>query len=283
MSAMDAALRVMIWATDDARGPAPTGALSDAIELAAPPPVLRRAVARLAAVSAAQLMLDAPPLGGPPVLGCEAILVAAAVGVHRDPASVELLRAAGRPSGGYDLLARHAVAAPAVREGLGSGAFRDALLDASPLTALLDHPRPGRESGAEDALDDFLLPHPQGRVLLVRHFGRPPESPGQSRWRGGLLQRLRPEEPELVLDVYESAISRHRPALVEWVRQARRGLGLGVAVDRGRIEPVAKWWQALSYLERGRDAAALRTRFGLTGYSFGLELYRTAWRLGVVR
>jgi hypothetical protein len=98
-----------------------------------------------------------------------------------------------------------------------------------------------------------------------------------------LLQRLRPSEPALVLDVYETAISRHRDALRVWVAQARRGLGFGGLLDPGRVEPVAKWWQALFYLDRARGAAALKTRFGLTDYGFGLDLYRTAWRLGVVR
>ncbi|MFG1722648.1 hypothetical protein ACGFII_28880 [Micromonospora chalcea] len=287
MSALDTALRVLIWATDDGRGPAPSGTLVGTAQLVTPLPVICRALARLAAVTTARLMLDGP-LGGPEPdagreLGTEAVLVATAVGAHHDPVAVELLRAAGRPRGGHDVLVRHAVAAPAIRDGLGDAAFRDALLEASPLTALFDHPRPGRENTAEDVLDDFLLPHPRGRLLLVRQFGRPPESPAQSRWRGGLLQRLRPEEPALVLDVYETAVSRHRSALVEWVRDARRGLRVGATIDPGRVEPVAKWWQALSYLERGRGAVALRTRYGLTDYQFGLELYRAAWRLGLVR
>ncbi|WP_433830897.1 hypothetical protein ACQP2E_12075 [Actinoplanes sp. CA-015351] len=284
MSAMDTALRVLIWATatDESRGPAPTGALSDVADLAAPPPVLRRAVARTAAVTAARMMLDAPPLGGRAELGCEPILVAAAVGAPGDSASLELLRAAGQPAGGYDLLARHAVVEPAVREGVGSAGFRAALLAASPLTALLDHPGGAPEMVAEDTLDDLLF-HPQGRVTLIRHLSRPPATPEQSLWRGSLLQRLRPGEPALVLDVYETALGQHRPALVEQVRFARRGLSFGGVLDTGRVAPVAKWWQALSYLERGRGATALKSRFGLRDYAFGLDLYRTAWRLGMVK
>lgn len=273
MTAADTALRTLRWAATDVSAPAPEGDLAEAAALARPDGELLSLTGRLAAVTAARLRLAAPCLGDrrPPGLG--AIVLAAAVGAHRQgDRAVLLLRAVRPPVSAADLLAHHGLVEAAVT---WLPRLADRLLDLSPLTGVLDRPGPRTSAACEDLLDR-LREDPSGRALLVRRFAAPPDSPRQSLWRGECLAYIRHEDPAFVLDVYEMAFVHHRREHEIRAREAwSYVLGSG---PYDAVVPTASWWRALAELESA-EPRRIRERPRLTGRSFGTNLFRRVQRM----
>ncbi|OIJ99909.1 hypothetical protein BIV25_08675 [Streptomyces sp. MUSC 14] len=281
MTAVDTAVRVLLWSTTTdgtAAAPSPPeGELTDPQDLAVPPPDVGAAVVGLAVRTAARLRLDALASGERRPVGVGALLLAAAVG-GRDRAGLaaETVRAVPPARSLWDVLAHHAVVAPALPH-VTDPALAGRLRAASPLTGLLDRPDPVGESDAELLLEDRLLTHPQGRRLITTVYCEAPASPAQALWRGRLLDQLRMNERELVIDVYEAALLRHTAAHLALIRRARIGLAAPPDLDAAR--PVARWWAALARLERSHRHL-LRARSGIgKEYLAGVRLYRQVERL----
>ena len=285
MSAMDTAMRVLAWAIADAPGPAPTGDLIGAAELAEPAEDVRDTGIRLAVVSAARLRLAAPPLADPGPVTPGVVIMAAAIGARAQPTAAMLLRAVSPARSAYELVARHSIVTAMIRryrqppdDTADPGtALLPALRDASSLTGLLDVPGPAGPSRCDQVLDQ-MLGHADGRNLVTLALAVPPVTDEQSRWRGELLNGMLSEDREWVLDVYETAMSWYAEGHGCRARQAyqllrRRPPNVAPAV------PTAVWWQALARVERTRPEL-LRRRAGLTDYRLGLHLYWDVWRLG---
>ncbi|GGQ21970.1 hypothetical protein GCM10010266_51350 [Streptomyces griseomycini] len=282
MTAVDTAVRVLLWSTTADAGPAarsapPEGELTDPQELAAPPPDVTAVLTGLAARTAARLRLDALAAGERRPVGAGALLLAAAVGGRARPhLAAETVRAVPPARSLWDVLTHHAVVTPALPH-IGDAALAGRLRAASPLTALLDRPDPVGETDAELLLEDVLLTHPQGRRMITTVYCEAPASPAQALWRGRLLDQLRMSERDLVIDVYEAALLRHAQAHLSLVRRAR--IGLTAPPDLPAARPVAYWWAALARLERSHRQL-LRARSGIgKEYLEGVRLYRQVERL----
>jgi FtsH ternary system domain X1 len=278
MSAADTASQVLAWTAGEemSGGRVPEGTLAGLAELADPPAGLRAAIGQVAAMAAARLRLPAPPLGDVRPPGPAVAILAAAVGARTDPAVARraLDMVAGEDAeAAYELAARHAVASRALRSGQLDDATAGLLREASPLTAVLDHPAGSGELTAEDLLETRLLPDPDGYRLAVRTFAAPAGSAAQAAWRASRLSRYRLGRwLPFVLDVYETGMTvfgaahRHRLELV-------RAL-LGQAPDLDMIRPLVQWWQPLSEIERRRPQEIRQRRLISNDYVGGVRAYR---------
>lgn len=284
MTAVDTAVRVLLWSTTTDAGPAaptapPEGELTDPQDLAAPPPDVTAMLTGLAAQTAARLRLDALAAAERRPVGPGALLLAAAVGGRARPGlAAETVRAVPPARSLWDVLTHHAVVAPALPH-IGDAVLAGRLRAASPLTALLDRPDPLGESAAENLLEDVLLTHPQGRRMITTVYCEVPASPAQALWRGRLLDELRMSTStrDLVIDVYEAALLRHAQRHLSLVRRARAALT--APPDLASARPVAYWWAALARLERSHRQM-LRARSGIgREYLEGVRLYRQVERL----
>ncbi|KKD06695.1 hypothetical protein [Streptomyces sp. WM6386] len=266
---------------DGDRSAPPEGDLRDLQDLAAPPPDVTDEVVRVAVYGAARLRLDRLAEQERRPVGAGALLLAAAIGARaQEELAAEAVRAVPAARSLWDVLAHHTVVAPALPHCASTPLLAERLRDASPLTAVLDRPNPPGESAAELLLEDVLLTHPQGRRLLTSVYCAAPASPGQALWRGRLLDQLRMQDRELVLDVYEAALLRHQAEHLVLIRQAR--LCLTVPPDLPSARPVAQWWAALARLERSHPRL-LRARTGITRqYLAGVSLYRQVERLEAI-
>jgi hypothetical protein len=285
MSAMDTAMRVLVWAIADGAGMAPAGDLGGAGELAAPTSDVQDAGIRLAVVSAARLRLAAPPLADSRPVTPGMVIMAAAIGARAQPTTAAMLmRAVASARSAYEMVARHALAMAMIRRyGQLPDAMADpatALLpmlrDASPLTGLLYLPGPAGPLRCDQMLDE-LLRCADGRNLATLAMAVPPVTDEQSSWRGELLNGMLGEDRNWVLDVYETAMSWYAEGHRDRVRQAHKQLRR--SLNAATVAPTAAWWQALARLERTRPEL-LRERAGLTGHRPGLQLYWDVWRLG---
>jgi hypothetical protein len=283
MSAADTALSVLLWSRncDADRSAPPEGDLRDLQDLAAPPSDVTDEVVRVAVYGAARMRLDRLAEQECRPLGAGAVLLAAAIGARgQADLAAETVRAVPGARSLWDVLAHHAVVAPALPHCAGAPLLAERLRDASPLTALLDRPNPPGESAAELLLEDTFLTHPQGRRLLTSVWCEAPASPAQALWRGRLLDQLRMQDRELVLDVYEAALLRHQTEHLLLIQQAQ--LCLTVPPDLPSARPVARWWAALARLERSHPQL-LRARTGITRqYLAGVSLYRQVERLEAI-
>jgi hypothetical protein len=243
----------------------PAGDLSDSARLAAPGPGSLLCAGQLAAVTAARLRLAGPLFGDtrPPGLG--AIILAAAIGGHtRDEQAALLLRAVPAPVSAADLLAHHGLVTPAVRLLPG---LRDRLLDASPLTGVLDRPGPRSRASCQDLLDRLRT---SARAMVVTRFAAPPDGAEQAMWRGECLSHIRHEDPEFVLDVYETALTLHG---AEHEIRARAAWRHVIAGTPGPASATALWWRALAELEAAAPRR-IKGRAGLMGRQVGTNLFR---------
>jgi len=246
----------------------PEGDLSDAMWLAGPDGEVLRLIGRLTSVTAARLRLAAPLFGDRRPPGPGAAVLAAAIGAvrHGDHTRSQL-RAIRPPARAPDMLAFHGLAEPAVRRLPQLG---DLLRDVSPLTGVLDRPGPRTAASCENLLDR-LRADPAARTVAVLRFATPPDTPEQSRWRGECLAYLRHEDPDFVLEVYETAfvhygLEHEIRARVAW----RHVLGRGSSEP---ALPVALWWRALAELESA-EPARLKGRKPFEGRRVGTNLYR---------
>lgn len=270
MTAEDTARRTLSWAMSDMTTAIPEGDLADAVGLAEPGRDALRLVGRLAAITSARLRLSAPLFGDRRPAGIGAVPLAAAVGGLRHGDRARLLLRAVRPAArAADLLAYHGVVAPVVGRFPDLG---DRLRDVSPLTGVLDRPSTRTVAKCESLLDR-LRADPAARAVLVARFARPPDTPEQARWRGECLAYTRHDDPDFVVEVYESAFLHYAQEHHAMVRTAwRHVLGRGGSAER--VLPTATWWRALAELEA---AAPHRTR-GLGGLG-GLDLRRDGTNL----
>jgi hypothetical protein len=280
MSAVDTALRVLSWASAERPAPAPTGDLTSAEELASPPEDVAMAAGRLAVCTAARHRLTWPPLGDERVVpGCGVVFAAAAVGGRQQPELADaVLQAAPVATAGPDLVAYHGVVAAALRPSPVAGDLAPLLAgrlrERSPLTGVLDSPTAAGEVRCERLLDR-LIAHPEGRQLVVLAFAEPPASQAQLAWRAAALDRLRDDDPGLVLDVYETAAVHFGREHRERARRAVRELRQGDQIDEAL--GLAAWWAPLAALARSWPER-LRRRRHLTrdDYRDGLALHAIA-------
>jgi len=273
MTAERTALYALRWAAADVGTALPEGDLTEAARLAEPELDVLRSIGRLAAVTAARLRLCGPLLGDSRPPGVAAAVVAAAVGAFREGERARmLLRAVRPPTRALDLLAVHGLVAPALARLPQLG---DQLRDTSPLTGVLDRPGPRTEAGC-DTLFDRLRADGVARPMLVLRFAAPPDTSAQARWRGSCLAAVRHEDPEFVLEVYESAMLHHRREHEVRARVAWRHV-LGDGPSEPAL-PTALWWRALAEFEAA-EPGRVRDRTSLEGRRFGTNLYRRlqAW------
>ncbi|MFB7613654.1 hypothetical protein [Kitasatospora sp. NPDC056181] len=234
------------------------------------------AAARLAAVTAARLGLQQPPLGEWQPPGAEVLLLAAAL-TRPDPAPQAALLIDGVRSSadGTELLARHGLVSWALCPAAGlrlDPTLADLLLDRSPLTGVLTHPRPHRADECGELLDDLLL-RPDTRRMVVRTLAEPaPDSARTVGWRAEVLEgyRLTAEGRHFVLDVYETALLQHGPQTLQLVRRADDLLRAG---DDPWARAVCAWWGPLAWIHRNR-VMELQERPLLVDHRPGIELFR---------
>ncbi|TCO52883.1 hypothetical protein [Actinocrispum wychmicini] len=267
MTAADTARHILSWAASDMTDAMPEGDLADGEDLAAPDAESLRLVGRLASVTAARLRLEPPVLGDkrPPSAG--AAVVAAAVGAFRHERARALLGVLRPPTRVADLLAFHGVVAPAVKLLPHLG---DQLRDLSPLTGVLDRPGPRTTASCESLLDR-LRTDPTARAMIVLRFAMPSDSPEQSQWRGECLAYTRHEDPDFVVDVYETALLHYGREHEIRARIAWRHV-LGAGPDDPAL-PTAAWWRALAELEAA-EPDLIRGRTALERRRVGTNLFR---------
>lgn len=313
MNAETTALRVLTWAAEP-KGQPPQGPLWDIIALRDPAERVRTALAELARTTAARLGAGRPPLGEQdPGVGLGALLLAAALGGRGQQAPARRLAEAAeqrfptpntpKKARWYDVLARHAVVAPAVvalpapsgarnrqasAPAVGDAQLLDApdeepepitdtLLRCSPLTAVLHRPCRSRiragATAAERGTAILLLRHPRGRELLITGLCRWSPDPAVLTWRAELLTLLDEHDPELILDVCTAARLRHGDHWNEQLRRAARDLMLEGPVD-GSALATARFWAPLATKQRnGTDLARVRPL--LAGHEQALRLVHT--------
>lgn len=313
MNAETTALRVLTW-TIEPKGEPPRGPLWEVARLRAPGEQVRTMLAETARGSAARLGAGRPPLGEQDrTVGLGALLLAAAVGGRgqREPArrlaeTAEERFPSRRAPGAarwYDVLARHAVVAPAVlalwspseerrRKRPSAPAGQVQLLDAppdesepctetllrrSPLTAVLHRPAHSRlqagATAAERETAALLLTLTRGRELLITGLCRWSPDPAVLTWRAELLTLLDEQDPELILDVCTAARLRHGGHWDERLRRATRNLMLEGPADTSALA-TARFWAPLAMKRRnGTDLA--RARPLLKGYEQALQLVHT--------
>ncbi len=206
--------------------------------LSAPGAYLRAQLGELAAAQAAHLQLDHPPGADtrPPGLG--ALWLAAGLCVrHHPPLASALWRACEPPAATWELIVRHALAAPALASlaasrDPGAGHLADDLRAASPLTAICDRPWPGGDDLCVAWVRDRLLASADGRALIIRMWATPPALRATSiwSWRARLIERLRVGAEgarQLALDIYELTCLHHRDAAREAIEMASAALASG--------------------------------------------------------
>jgi len=272
------ALRVLAWAVDPV-GPPPTGPLRHLAALARPSAALRDLVGRLAWCTAAQLGAGNPPLGDRSPVGLGAVLLAAAVGARAEPELAEnLTRSVPPPTGWSDALVRHGVVGAALDdEGLRLlEALADALIEASPLSAVVRRPGLRRlKAGTTQAAVDsavWLIEQPRGARLLSSSLAVPSHDQAVLAWRAELLDRLRHDHLDVVLDTYLTARVRHGQAWDERIRWAERELSsLGLPSDLAIA--TARYWAPLAAVDRNAPGH-ITTRRYLTGHGRAIDLVR---------
>ena len=275
MSAADTARNVLVWARAERPASPPVGDLAALDELASPSTSLQAAMCCLVAVTTAQLRLDTEP--GP--VAPELALLAAAVGGRQSPRlAAELLAALPVARSPLDCIAYHGVARHVLRAAqeaqLVDQALRALIRSRSPLTALLDYPTAQERMWCESLLDRMLELGGPWRRLLTLAIAQPPASIEQLKWRGDLLDMLRLDEVELVLDVYETALRWHRPAHLALLKRA--DVDLRQMSNLETALATAALWEPLSAIERSMPDAVRRRRHLPVVYLDALRLARRA-------
>lgn len=255
---------------------APTGPLSDLAEIGAPDARLVDLLRYLAAAAAARLGAGTPPFGDPAPVGLGALWLAAAIGGRHDPNAVDLVTAVpavplSADAGWAEATARHGVVDAYLRGGAhgspgdGPEALPDALLEASPLTAVLYRPPVAGNASAMMATH-HLLRRKRGAAILVARFAQPVRDPVVLGWHATVLAQLRQHHPNVLLDVYVTARLWHGQAWDEQITAARLELtGVGRASDAALA--TLRFWKPLADLVREQDQRrGLRARLtNLTG------------------
>lgn len=292
MTALATASRVLAWAAAPAGGP-PSGRMDGAEMLLEPGPEVRAQLGELTRTTAARLGAGQAPLGDPGPVGLGAVLLAAAVGTHRDPRvarqiaqAVPSLELVGEPAdstglpqpGWADAIARHGVAAPFVDPGMSGRAYPpgcddlvDDLLASAPLTAVLVRPPRGQlraqTTETQVGIARRMLDRPRGTSVLTSSLARPSRDADVLAWRAHLLAQLCTDYREVVLGVYLAARLRYGREWDELLSSSHTFGGYG-------SPPAAVWlWVPLAALDR-EDRTLLRAQPFFDGYRRAVELAR---------
>lgn len=285
MSAADTAFRVIEWATVGAGFP-PMGDAHDAEELARPGHDLAEAIGRLTALTAARLRLAPEFLGDRPKLGPGTALIAAAIGTREarelSGAFLAALPPAKDPA---EWLARHGLVGACLE--FDTTEMGDELRRASPLTALLDRPAPGRVTEVLGVANAFIA-HRAGRLFLQNWLAVPVTQNEVRRWRLELMERMRSAGEagiDFVLDIYETAMSQHETEVLAQVHLARGILrDPEAAADDTALDSamsIADWWGPLWALDRSHRPKLRARRYLGYEYRQGIGLYNLAKRTGI--
>jgi hypothetical protein len=294
VNAETTARRVLEWASVPAASTLPSGPLRSASALADPAAPTVAALAELVRCACARTGTGSPPFDDPSPLGLGAILLAAAIGGRAQPAPARLLAEALPPrhpgaTGWADLLARHAVLAPALAQLRGiapNGAeepLAETFLRCSPLTALLYRPPAAAlaagATAAAVAAARALMTRPRGVDFLQSNLSRFDTDPTVLAWRTELLTRLVPDHPEFVVDTYVAARLRYGTEWDEGIARARRGLNQLGDPDELSFATL-RYWLPLSRLLRAHHEL-MRGRSLVKGYQEVIRIVEGRHRLSI--
>jgi hypothetical protein len=280
MNSLDTVHRVLDWAILP-DGPPPRGSAAGLELLGRPPESVRSRIADLVSIVAARMHLGTPPLGDASPATPFAAVVAVAIGIRELEEAARVLLSAPPPSGSAsELMARHGVAAPALRH-LGQKLAAD-VLRCSPLTSALENPVAGTE-GEVSLLYDRLRANGPGRAALTAALARPTASLPTRDWRTALLERWRSgsaQDRDFVLDVYETMIVEHADEAMAQVDRAR-GVIVGTTGTHRELNDawsIAEWWGPLWSLDRSHKQLLRERPYLEYVYRKGLHLYTLARR-----
>jgi hypothetical protein len=273
MNALGTARKVLDWSTAP-QGPLPVGPLLNTVALARPDAEALAALRRLALVTTARLGLGAELLRDSGSIGLGAILLAAAVGGRLEAAVAEkIIQGVPRLSPSVvewnEATVRHGVVGAALGP-LPAGPpmpepVVDKLLECSPLTAVLHRPAAGQAQIARSTARR-LLRRSRGRGVLIRFLSEPSVDAAVLDWRSEMLELLRAEQPEMMLDIYTAARASHGTV---WDCHINRA---DAELRKPNLPPqlplaTLRYWAPLARMERdlqaGRGMAArIRTAAG---------------------
>ncbi|MGW4942357.1 hypothetical protein ACWEOZ_12315 [Actinoplanes sp. NPDC004185] len=262
---LDTALNVLAAIRDDRPHALPTTLIGAPQELARPSAEARLAVGRAAAAIAARLRLASPPFGDPRPAGVDGLILAVLVAVRGDPLLNVPWPRPGWSDPAWDLVLRFGLADKTLCDPLAGVEVCAALRHGSPLTGVLDHPRPADRTPCLRLVTDRLLPTRDGRQLVTRIWAQVPRGVAQAEWRGWALDVLQGDDRQhdFVLDVYRTArtwyASAHDHALVE-MRQRLIASGRDPETTA-----LAGYWRALHSLVRNHTTK-MRRAYGLHDY-----------------
>ncbi|GAA1416737.1 hypothetical protein ACFQZ4_43650 [Catellatospora coxensis] len=262
MNASATAHRILDWAIDPVGAP-PTGPLLDVAALAEPSLHLLAALGMLAQASAARSHAGAPPLGDGGPVGLGTVLIAAAAGgrmqrgvAERILGAVPPMRAV--PSDWAEAVVRHGLCGTLLRAAGWPGGADDQLVAASPLTAVLHRPVTGQGTAVLPAVS-ALLRRPRGDSVLVAALCEPSADAAVLIWRSAVLEHLRGEHLELLLDVYTTARLRHGElwdARIAWAAKNLRRAGLPDDTALATL----RYWAPLARVHRDQRPQTLAGR-----------------------
>jgi len=221
MTAVATVTQVLDWCLSP-DGPAPRGSLARLNELASSLGSFSSRLELLHAAAAGRLGEGWPPFGDSAPIAPDAIFVAAAVAGRDDEELVEDILLLTSPQLSMATqVAVHAVAEPAVAA-IGNQSDQgnnvvNLLLRTSPLSRLLTHcpDQPPRISEVRS-----LMARPGGSRCVVTHFSSYCSDPTTLRFRRSVLETLRADLPDFVLDVFEAAMTRQQPIWIAALRSA---------------------------------------------------------------
>jgi hypothetical protein len=112
------------------------------------------------------------------------------------------------------------------------------------------------------------------RRLLTLALAQPAASIEQLKWRAELLDMLRLDEVELVLDVYETALRWYGPTHLDLLARADSDLRRMINLESALA--TAALWEPLAAVERSMPDAVRRRRHLPVDYLDALRLARRA-------
>ena len=286
--AEDMVERVLRWAAAPA-GPPPVGEPFGLSALLSPRSAVRQVLSALAAVTAARFGLADSALTGGAGPGSAAAWLAAALGLRSQPGlAMDVLShvppaCASLPDGGWELIARHGVVAAALP--YLPGGLAEAMIAASPLTALLLAPARGGDDRVLAFCQNLIAAIP-GCPPVVAAFADPYAGTAKLTWRASALGRLaisgEDRDRSFTLDVYETAVVWHGRDWLTRTLESAEILGAGDSLPEqiGEAMAVGRWWQPLGSL-RHRRPDAIRDRHYLDFHVYwrGLRLAAVTARL----
>ena len=281
--------RVLEWAA--APSGAPPGGSLRGIGTLTSDFAAREALRRLVRTAAARIGAGCPPFGDAGPAGPGGLVLAAAIGTRAVSDHARRLAELVPPptldrrtdTGWTEALARHAVVEPTLGLTLdyrGASTPRDegrdeplseALLRASPLTAVLHRPVDGQNERALDAALGLIV-RPHGRRVLAATVCRWSPDHRVMSWRQRLLRDLAAEHWETVVAVYAAARLRHGAEWDQRLSEAGAELNTPGATRPGPLPlaTVAFWGALRAHRVRGY----LEDHALIAGYEPALMLLR---------